>query len=505
MKNFVSQMIHTLTRDNNSWAYFILLFLSFFFMLSLYLTPLSSNDFWIQMKVGELIRSTGNIPNNILFTFTEAKSKPFVAHEWLPSLFFSYFLTYFGYYGMICLKFTLFFILFLLVLKLCYRVSRDRILSFLIASLCLYTVNYRSFFRPEIVAYLCFMLQLNNILLFLDTRNMKYFVFYLLVHLIWSNSHGSFLVSVGLPVLFLLGSLLDSYFIYDNKRNFFEDKKNILILFSLTILSFGVSIINPFGFQLLEHVYNLSQNQFLKRTIFEWFPTFSPQVKKTVIYDLFILFSCSFFCVFCFRFRKLNFSSVFLFVIFLYLAFQAQRHIAFYALAASYPLALMMRDLKKKKTFRCIAYFSCCFIFVGTSFYSSSYGNTMKLKPGFYKSARISDHALKFIKDKNITGNVLNSYSFGGQLLYHFYPRLEIFVDSRVDAYGEKYMAYYKKVFAGKYAFLRRFIKNYNINYIIINKKTMRRLKVSGNYKKLTLDGWKVIYSKKSVFILQLF
>ena len=167
MKNFVSHMIHTLTRDNNSWAYFILLFLSFFFMLSLYLTPLSSNDFWIQMKVGEIIRSTGNIPSNILFTFTEAKSNPFVAHEWLPSLFFSYFLTYFGYYGMICLKFTLFFILFLLVLNLCYRVSRDRILSFLIASLCLYTVNYRSFFRPEIVAYLCFMLQLNNILLFL--------------------------------------------------------------------------------------------------------------------------------------------------------------------------------------------------------------------------------------------------------------------------------------------------------------------------------------------------
>ncbi len=48
--------------------------------------PQVSNDFWLQVKVGEIIAHDHAIPKTVLFPFTEVRNAPFNAHEWLPSL-----------------------------------------------------------------------------------------------------------------------------------------------------------------------------------------------------------------------------------------------------------------------------------------------------------------------------------------------------------------------------------------------------------------------------------
>ena len=74
------------------------------FVVALNLTPIYTSDFWLQLKVGEIIRETGSIPTTILFACTEARDFEFVAHEWLPSLLFSVLFDRIGYSGMIVFK-----------------------------------------------------------------------------------------------------------------------------------------------------------------------------------------------------------------------------------------------------------------------------------------------------------------------------------------------------------------------------------------------------------------
>ena len=136
------------------------------FLGAFFLTPVTTNDVWIQIKIGQLIRESWSIPNTILFAFTEAKDFKFVAHEWFSSIIVSYVYDLTKYNGLVFLKFILSSILFYLTYILCKRESQNIFLSLLISCFALVTVNYRSFMRPELFSYIFFMLELNLIHLF---------------------------------------------------------------------------------------------------------------------------------------------------------------------------------------------------------------------------------------------------------------------------------------------------------------------------------------------------
>jgi len=53
--------------------------------------------------------------------------------------------------------------------------------------------------------------------------------------------------------------------------------------------------------------------------------------------------------------------------------------------------------------------------------------------------------SLVFVVTLNLTP-VFNSYAYGDQLVYHFYPKLRVTIDSRVDAYGEEYYRAYRRL-----------------------------------------------------------
>src|SRR5688572_19513886 len=63
---------------------FVLLWKTFLF-------PLPVLDFWWHLKVGEVIATTGSIPNVDAFSFTAA-GKPFILQNWLAEL--TYYLLY---------------------------------------------------------------------------------------------------------------------------------------------------------------------------------------------------------------------------------------------------------------------------------------------------------------------------------------------------------------------------------------------------------------------------
>ena len=120
--------------------------LSFFFMLSFYLTPITTNDFWIQLKVGQLIKETFEIPKTILFAFTPEKDDLFVAHEWLPSLIFSLAYDSFGHNFMIVFKFLLYSCSFLLAFRLAFKITQNALTSFFITHAKRASIKQKLFF-----------------------------------------------------------------------------------------------------------------------------------------------------------------------------------------------------------------------------------------------------------------------------------------------------------------------------------------------------------------------
>ena len=484
----------------------VILFLcSLFFLSTHYLTPITSNDFWIQLKIGQLIKENFEIPRTILFAFTEAKDYPFIAHEWLPSLIFSLFYDSFGENFMIIFKLILFICCFLLAYRLSFSTTKKPLPALFISCLVLFTLNYRSFLRPEVFSYIFFFLQLNLLSDFQQKKKKFYLLLYLIVHILWVNSHGSFLVSLGLPILLSIGNISDRVI-----QNLFDKKKRKLIhkedlwLILLSGASLVSSLINPYGYKLLVHSYELSQNTLLRSTILEWRPMISKQIMPTPIFAVFLIFS-SFFCfIAAFRFMALRSFSLLLLITFTYLTLSAQRHLAFLTIASVWPLSFMLKDLKEKSFISDLLSILLVFTLISLSLRSINHGNIVLKKPGFYNTATIPEDAMNFMKKENLSGNTLNTYKFGGQLLFNFYPQIKIGVDSRIDAYGVEYTRAYKRIIYGPTEILLKFIKKYSIKNIIVDPLALRNLNTRGSlHTLLEEENWKISYNDKKLIIIQ--
>ncbi len=51
--------------------------------------------------------------------------------------------------------------------------------------------------------------------------------------------------------------------------------------------------------------------------------------------------------------------------------------------------------------------------------------------------------AITYLQSHMPHGNVFNDWGFGGFLVYHFYPNIKVFIDGRLDMYGEDYTRQY--------------------------------------------------------------
>jgi hypothetical protein len=98
-----------------------------------------------------------------------------------------------------------------------------------------------------------------------------------------------------------------------------------------------------------------------------------------------------------------------------------------------------------------------------------------------------------------IEGNVFNSYVLGAQLIHDYYPRLRPMIDSRIDAYGERYFLYTVHLGVNEDALLD-FIRRYDVRYFLLtwgefNYRigTMPRLR----------EGWRILFADQKALLLE--
>ena len=94
--------------------------------------------------------------------------------------------------------------------------------------------------------------------------------------------------------------------------------------------------------------------------------------------------------------------------------------------------------------------------------------------PAYYFNAdnenkMIPVKAVDFISKTAIPGRIFNTYSYGGYLIYRLYPSQLVFIDGRVDMYGDDFFKDYYKITGIQHGWKATFDK-YKIDYVLTEK-----------------------------------
>jgi len=476
------------------------------------LTPISESDFWIQLKVGDEIRNTGTIPRTMEYAFTEARDRPFFAHEWLPSTLTSALFSVVGYPGMIVFKCLVALAVAALAFALCLRINGNVVASALIACLTATAMNFRFQMRPEIFAFLLAFSSLYLLTAFVSTGRRAWLFGLVPLSLVWANSHGSFLLNLMLPWLFLFGVAFDEL-----RSGRFADRTarratatRIMVPLAVAgVAMFLVSLANPYGFRLFTHAFATGQADWLRDNIVEFGPTFDERSRVALYFWVYLAYLGVVLASAVSHRRRIDGTSILLLAVFGWMSLESIRYTAWFALAGAYVLAHTLSELGRAVARqRAVVFLGITALMVGIVT-AATHGDVRGHRIGFRNEAPMSPEAVRFVRDAEVSGNVFNTFSHGDQLVHDFYPKIRVVIDSRTDGYGEAYYLRYRALCGrsfkalGPPAELLEFLDRYAVNTIITRPIEFKNWMDKGQGDALERSGWAIAYGDPTTIVLR--
>jgi hypothetical protein len=234
-------------------------------------TKMDENDTWWHIGLGRWMVQNHQIYRTEIFSQI-GLGRPFIAHEWLSEILFYIFSSPSG-------KLLSYFKLFLIVSSCTsfgYLLARPYFRGCLTFPLLLgaaFLVAFRAPVRPQIFEIICSSFLLVNLSFWKENPHWKKLLSLVPVQIIWANLHGSYLLGPVLVFLFALGLTLAQKFPWlpgDNQKVYSHRQLTELFLCSLILL--GVSLINPFHFDLIKKSFSVFfLDNYMKEYIREWY------------------------------------------------------------------------------------------------------------------------------------------------------------------------------------------------------------------------------------------
>ncbi len=482
------------------------------FVVALNLTPLFTSDFWLQLRVGQEIRETGSIPRTLVFPFTEARDFAFLAHEWLPSVLNSWLFDRVGYAGMVLVKCGFSLLIFGGMALFAWQLCRNAVVSLAAGCLALLVMNFRIHMRPELYGFTLALLQWNLLEGFLRTGRRSLLWATLPASLVWANAHASFLFNLGFPWLFAAGALLDDLRSRPRRDRAFWRRRGLELYAPLAATGLAtllVTLINPFGAELLTHFASAGQADFLRHNIVEFMPPLGGPLRDAFYVKLYLAFAALVLLSFAFGWRRSRALCVLLVLCFGVLSLRSSRFIAWFGLAGSAALAVNLGHVAATGTARRAAASALALLLGLSAVVVFQRGNVNGMRVGFTDLSPLPAEAIDFIREADLRGNVFNAYDLGDQLVYHFHPQLRVVIDSRSDAYGPRYYRYYRSL-SGRNARLlappeelTAFLDEHGVDILIVRHLDAYNWKAKGHLAALAARGFRVIYRDRAVLILR--
>jgi len=456
--------------------------------------PLSANDFWLQVTIGEMIWRDGEIPRTALFPFTEAKDYPFIAHEWLPSVLFYLLNEWLGYDHLLFVKGLLGLALFALCYRLARRLTDDTVIAILLALAAMVVANYRHFVRPETLAMLFLVIQLNLLVEYERTGRKRMLAWLVPLSMLWANCHGSFPIALVIMAFFAGGAAIDRW----RKERAGSAAAATPYLVAAAAMALAM-LVNPYGWRLFAFAWNIAQWKVLSDFIIEWRSTFAEPFVGRRAFWAYIAYMAGGLALGVACRQRLAATPVLLFIFFALLATQRQRYVVLFAYIGLYCFARTIDHVPLRATVKRMLAPAGAALAALAIAAVVRYGNMYSAWPHTTSSDNFSLLMSEYIREHHLEGNVWNSYTLGAQLIHDFYPQLKPLIDSRIDVYGEPYFLYTVHMGVNEQA-LMDFIERYHVRYFLLTWGEFNyRI---GTMPKLRENGWRMLFADHKAVLL---
>ncbi len=463
--------------------------------------PPSSDDFWLQARIGQLILDTRAVPTTLVFPFTEAQHTPFNAHEWLPSVVFhlldrllgeDLLVLVLGFFGLL---------FFLLSARLVWSLTHSLAASLLAGFGGIAVANFRHLLRPELFALTLLLLLLHVLLGYRATGRRAYLLWTLPIALVWANSHGSFLLGPFVAGLFALGEGLGA--LIDRRRSGRHAAPKDVVTVSIPYLTsaFGmvvVSLLNPLGTHLFDFVWSLSMSDVTKAMIIEWTPTLSDPFMAAPAFAMFAVWLGLSAVLCALQRRHLRPAEILLLIAFAVLALQRNRFVVFFGFASLPAVAQAIGSSLRAEAERALLVAVSVTASMGLAL-ALRFGNFFGAYPYFVPSNHLSYPMRAVIANPEFKGNVFNSYELGSELIYRAWPRLKPSIDLRIDSYGNDYFLDQYRMLTDEQR-LRAFVDRYDVRYMLLLWRDFETVKTMTS---LRQSGWKMVFADHKMVLLQ--
>jgi len=497
-------------------AYFYIISGLFLFFVTLFTTFKISGDddvFW-HLETGRYISENNVIPSHDVFGFI-TEGKEWIPFEWGWDVLSYRVFSLSGYAGISILRTLIFLAVFVLFIRMIFRLGLNITPAIFIFLLLCFGMMDRFAPKPQIMSYFFF-----AVLLFLlygfktyARNNLRRLYLLPAIFLVWCNMHMGVIAGIGILGVFYLTELL-GYLkpgLTPKMGNPPLPKKDMLQLGIIMLASAAVLLVNPHGYETYIYVYSHLNLKMLE-DVFEWYSPFNAAFSGSMYFYFYLFFLVTSLAVIYISFRKKEFFTAFVLLVFALLSLSSSRYTIDLMLIASFFLAIRVclivdygnsKKLNKMFNYSKIPVIILSSVFIvlivslpGNNLYSFlNYERTT----GFGVDERdYPVNAYGFIKENNIhnTGSrPFNSFGSGGFFIWEFKGKKN-FIDSRNLEDGIYYN--YKTINNKLPGFEKRLEEN-NFDYIIwdyaglINNSSELQSSIV-SYLINNSETWKLIY-----------
>lgn len=387
----------------------IVIFLFFISIFLLSFFPVKDTDFGWHYRCGKEFLTSGLlcIKNNFSY-FLPSYQAYYTGH--LYDIIIAFIYDHWDFLGISFVGSIIFTLTALVFVKLINNIKLGFVTYFISFALS-YSI-LRLGFRPQIITYLFLLI----LLWLLESKNKKLFFLIPILFLFWVNLHIGFFIGLFVLVFFVF---------HENK--YINRSQKLFIIF----ISFLTTLINPFGMNVYREISNHTTSS-LGQMIAEW-------VRPSPLHLFLIIFLTIIGLIIIIKQKSINFFYLLLLIFFSFLSLNARRNLPFFYPIFFYVTQNLFKELKildsiQHKIF--IPILSSMIIFVLIIYVPE----TIKFDTSwaeYCQKGQIAYPCQAIEKFPQLTGNVFNTYEWGGFLIWQK-PNSRVFVDGRMPAWKDE-------------------------------------------------------------------
>lgn len=402
-----------------------------------------SDTFW-HLRAGTWMIENRRLLDFDVFSHTRL-GQPWINHSWLSEIPMAAIFATLGYGGLNLATAIIVWLTFFVVYRSGAGGSYVRIFAVLLAAIT--SAVYWSA-RPQIVSLL-FTAVFNYVLILYRARGVNRLWLLPPLMVAWVNLHGGFAIGFILLATVLVGEIVESF------RQRMKRMERMIWIGGIGLACAVAAAVNPYGGQMLLYPFKTVSIGVLQNYIQEWqSPNFHMREAQVFIVMWLATFGAAGFSR-----RRLDATDFLLFAAFTALALLAGRNVAAFAVVAA-PILMRHTDsivaelgarwpkLKveesKEKQRRGFLILNWAILIVVAA--AALVKIALPLIPATTESAiarTLPVGAAAYLKAYPASGNLFNSYNFGGYLTWVLYPDRLVYVDGRTDLYDNEFLNEY--------------------------------------------------------------